>query len=224
MAARWRVEADQPVDEGGRRLAVGDLGLFRAALGGQGLLPAGDEQLPQGSASPMIFAVTGKTTTTRNVELGLSCRATTVQCRSVVLCAPGRDRTCDPVLRRHSLYPLSYGRSCSIVRPGVGRVVGRTARVADGTPRLAVGARPRRLLGRRGTPGGGSDLPRTSHADDARVGGLLPQAKGPDVDRREDRHCHCARNVMVCGRVRRPGTAVGAYYLLPQEASPVRDH
>jgi hypothetical protein len=24
--------------------------------------------------------------------------------------APGRDRTCDQVLRRHSLYPLSYGR------------------------------------------------------------------------------------------------------------------
>src|SRR4051795_5299947 len=25
--------------------------------------------------------------------------------------APGRDRTCDQVLRRHLLYPLSYGRS-----------------------------------------------------------------------------------------------------------------
>ena len=24
--------------------------------------------------------------------------------------APGRDRTCDQVLRRHLLYPLSYGR------------------------------------------------------------------------------------------------------------------
>src|SRR4051794_688772 len=27
--------------------------------------------------------------------------------------APGRDRTCDLVLRRHSLYPLSYGRTTS---------------------------------------------------------------------------------------------------------------
>ncbi|CAJ60489.1 hypothetical protein FRAAL1838 [Frankia alni ACN14a] len=27
-----------------------------------------------------------------------------------LLGAPGRDRTCDLVLRRHSLYPLSYGR------------------------------------------------------------------------------------------------------------------
>ena len=35
-------------------------------------------------------------------------------------CAPGRDRTCDQVLRRHLLYPLSYGRSGSDHRtPGV---------------------------------------------------------------------------------------------------------
>jgi UDP-glucose 6-dehydrogenase len=29
--------------------------------------------------------------------------------------APGRDRTCDQVLRRHLLYPLSYGRSAPII-------------------------------------------------------------------------------------------------------------
>jgi hypothetical protein len=31
-------------------------------------------------------------------------------CRSDLLSAPGRNRTCDQVLRRHLLYPLSYGR------------------------------------------------------------------------------------------------------------------
>src|SRR6266851_8432755 len=31
------------------------------------------------------------------------------------LCAPGRDRTCDPLLRRQPLYPLSYRRSLHIV-------------------------------------------------------------------------------------------------------------
>ncbi len=31
--------------------------------------------------------------------------------RNTRIGAPGRDRTCDLVLRRHSLYPLSYGRA-----------------------------------------------------------------------------------------------------------------
>jgi hypothetical protein len=34
--------------------------------------------------------------------------------------APGRDRTCDQVLRRHLLYPLSYGRSGSDHRTPAG--------------------------------------------------------------------------------------------------------
>src|SRR4051794_29016745 len=39
-------------------------------------------------------------------------------------CAPGRTRTCDQVLRRHLLYPLSYGRSTENHRTcaGAGRV------------------------------------------------------------------------------------------------------
>jgi hypothetical protein len=32
-------------------------------------------------------------------------------CSSEGLCAPGRTRTCGQVLRRHLLYPLSYGRA-----------------------------------------------------------------------------------------------------------------
>ena len=32
-------------------------------------------------------------------------------CRSGAVCAPGRTRTCDQVLRRHLLCPLSYGRA-----------------------------------------------------------------------------------------------------------------
>ena len=37
---------------------------------------------------------------------------------TVLMGAPGRDRTCDQVLRRHLLYPLSYGRSSPIIAPG----------------------------------------------------------------------------------------------------------
>jgi hypothetical protein len=33
-----------------------------------------------------------------------------VDMRFALNSAPGRIRTCDPVLRRHVLYPLSYGR------------------------------------------------------------------------------------------------------------------
>ena len=31
--------------------------------------------------------------------------------------APGRTRTCDPLLRRQMLYPLSYGRSPKLTAP-----------------------------------------------------------------------------------------------------------
>ena len=43
--------------------------------------------------------------------------------------APGRDRTCDQVLRRHLLYPLSYGRSTHDhrIRAGVQAVRPRLA-------------------------------------------------------------------------------------------------
>src|SRR3954453_4621620 len=43
-----------------------------------------------------------------------TCRHT---CRPEANGAPGRDRTCDQVLRRHLLYPLSYGRSGAIIPP-----------------------------------------------------------------------------------------------------------
>ena len=36
------------------------------------------------------------------------------------LCAPGRTRTCDRLLRRQLLYPLSYGRPRTIVHAGQG--------------------------------------------------------------------------------------------------------
>jgi hypothetical protein len=45
---------------------------------------------------------------------GPGCRTASLDChlrvRAVPSCAPGRTRTCDQMLRRHLLYPLSYGR------------------------------------------------------------------------------------------------------------------
>ena len=55
--------------------------------------------------------------------------------------APGRDRTCDPLLRRQPLYPLSYRRSEHIVPdPGYAAVtirypLGRTPKPAESADR-----------------------------------------------------------------------------------------
>lgn len=49
--------------------------------------------------------------------------------------APGRTRTCDLVLRRHSLYPLSYGRTA--VSLGAGRYADPPATIRSGVRRAA---------------------------------------------------------------------------------------
>src|SRR3954468_7680006 len=56
--------------------------------------------------------------------------------------APGRDRTCDQVLRRHLLYPLSYGRSATDHRIHRARGI-RAAPVRGTRAEVSRRARPR---------------------------------------------------------------------------------
>src|SRR6476659_7485487 len=75
--------------------------------------------------------------------------------------APGRDRTCDQVLRRHLLYPLSYGRSAPMIssagstgppaRPGAGELIPSTRNMS--------------VLGEEGQHGGDAAVARTLVAD-----------------------------------------------------------
>jgi hypothetical protein len=53
--------------------------------------------------------------------------------RSHMFCAPGRDRTCDQLLRRQLLYPLSYEGICAMLSAWLSEdPVGESPRLVTG--------------------------------------------------------------------------------------------
>src|SRR5580658_690916 len=96
---------------------AGDLAPEPSAVGTVADGDRADVPVPVGIEVDRVFAVSaapglglGHTRSLRPVAPSLAPRNPPLTLIKPLTCAPGRDRTCDQLLRRQSLYPLSYRR------------------------------------------------------------------------------------------------------------------